>query len=381
MNVLQMCRALSDLGFKVHLATYPLGKTESVPGLVYHRGPRLPFIHKVPIGFSLSKVFLDLSLAARVIGLMLTRRFLAVHAVEEAAFFCAPLGHLMGTPVISDIDSNIPEQLASHPSAVAGLLVSPARWVQRWSLGPSACALTVCQSLTSHVQSLSPGKPVFQIEDVPLSSTDRPADAGKVERMRRDLGLDGRRVILYAGNLEPYQGMDLMLEALPGVQESFPDAALVVIGGEDDQLALMREQGRSLQVSDSLHLLGKKDPDLLPEFMDLADVLVSPRREGENTPFKIYGYMLSGKPIVATDARTHTQVLDETVAILTPTTATGLAQGVVRALSEPDEAVRLANLARARARDEYNFESFRQKISEVYRFIEGGRRPSSEPKR
>jgi glycosyltransferase involved in cell wall biosynthesis len=175
--------------------------------------------------------------------------------------------------------------------------------------------------------------------------------------------------------------MDLMLEALPGVQESFPDAALVVIGGEDDQLALMREQGRSLQVSDSLHLLGKKDPDLLPEFMDLADVLVSPRREGENTPFKIYGYMLSGKPIVATDARTHTQVLDETVAILTPTTATGLAQGVVRALSEPDEAVRLANLARARARDEYNFESFRQKISEVYRFIEGGGRSSSEPKR
>ena len=61
----------------------------------------------------------------------------------------------------------------------------------------------------------------------------------------------------------------------------------------------------------------------IPAFLDAADVLVSPRSLGTNTPLKIYQYLRSGRPIVATRLLTHTQVLDDEVAILTEPTAAG----------------------------------------------------------
>jgi glycosyltransferase involved in cell wall biosynthesis len=376
MNVRLMCRTLVELGFEVHLATFPFGQTDPIPGLTYHRVSRIPFVRGVPIGFSLAKAVLDVLLAVRVARLLWSRRYLAVHGVEEAAFFVAPLGRLFRTPAIADMDSNVPEQLEGHRSIIARLLAAPARAVERWALRSSACALTVCESLTTHVKRYCPDKAVFQIEDVPPPSMDRPPDAEKVAALRRDLGVGERRVLLYAGNLEPYQGVDLLVEALPMVRARFPDTVLVVIGGEEAQMARIEEQGRSLGVSESVRLLGKIDPDRLPEFMALAEVLVSPRNEGENTPFKIYGYMLSGKPIVATDIRTHTQVLDESTAILTPVSADGLAEGAVRALSDPAEAARIGALAREVVRREYNSDMFRERLHEVYRFIARQHDPS-----
>ena len=56
-------------------------------------------------------------------------------------------------------------------------------------------------------------------------------------------------------------------------------------------------------------------------------MLVSPRVSGTNTPLKVYQYMKSGVPLVATDIHSHTQILDPSVCRLTPPTAEGLAEG------------------------------------------------------
>ena len=61
-------------------------------------------------------------------------------------------------------------------------------------------------------------------------------------------------------------------------------------------------------------------PTRFPHFLDAADVLVSPRSRGTNTPLKIYQYLRSGRPIVATRLLTHTQVLSDEIAILTAPT-------------------------------------------------------------
>jgi glycosyltransferase involved in cell wall biosynthesis len=61
----------------------------------------------------------------------------------------------------------------------------------------------------------------------------------------------------------------------------------------------------------------------MPEYMGLAEVLVSPRLEPYTTPLKIFSYMASGRPIVATDLPTHTQLLDAEAAILGPPTPAG----------------------------------------------------------
>jgi glycosyltransferase involved in cell wall biosynthesis len=67
-------------------------------------------------------------------------------------------------------------------------------------------------------------------------------------------------------------------------------------------------------------------------------VLVSPRCRGENTPFKIYTYLASGRPLVATRIPTHTQLLDDTLAWLVEPTPEGLAFGIREALARKEEA-------------------------------------------
>src|SRR5437868_13574566 len=83
-NVRQMLQALSEAGHEVHLATYPMGASVELPGLVTHRALPIPGLRTVPIGFSWRKVALDVVLALRVWTLLAGRRFDVVHAVEES---------------------------------------------------------------------------------------------------------------------------------------------------------------------------------------------------------------------------------------------------------------------------------------------------------
>ena len=85
---------------------------------------------------------------------------------------------------------------------------------------------------------------------------------------------------------------------------------------------------------------------------DAADVLVSPRSRGTNTPLKIYQYLRSGRPIVATRLLTHTQVLSDDSAFLTPRPPEGFAAGILAALDDPDEPARVGAAARDAGRDE-----------------------------
>lgn len=67
-----------------------------------------------------------------------------------------------------------------------------------------------------------------------------------------------------------------------------------------------------------MHFLGAQPVALLSAvYLAQADILVSPRSKGSNTPMKLYSYLASGKPILATNLWTHTQVLTAASAVLT----------------------------------------------------------------
>jgi glycosyltransferase involved in cell wall biosynthesis len=91
----------------------------------------------------------------------------------------------------------------------------------------------------------------------------------------------------------------------------------------------------------------------IPAFVEAADILASPRIAGTNTPLKIYSYLRSGKPIVATDLLTHTQVLDRDIALLVPPKAEAFAAALSRLIAEPDAGRQLARAAAERARTTY----------------------------
>jgi len=125
-----------------------------------------------------------------------------------------------------------------------------------------------------------------------------------------------------------------------------------------------------LGIDQAVRFAGRHPIEQMPEFMGLAAVLVSPRAEPLVTPLKIYAYMASGRPIVATDLPTHTDVLDEGSAILVPPTAEGLAEGIVQVLADPQRASRLGHEARRKAEQQHTAASLRRKLLDAYAFIE-----------
>jgi len=349
-----MVRALHELGHRVELLTYPHGEPVDIPGLVHRRSLPLP-VGRVRAGASLAKLLLDVPFLIQAVWLLFTRRYDAVHAVEEAAHLIAPFARLRGVPLVVDMDSSIPEQLRDSGFATRGPLPWAALVLERHALRHAAAVVTVCASLTSGVKRLAPSARVFQIEDPPLVDGSTP-DAGSVAALRASIGLASEPVVLYTGNFEPYQGVPLLVEASTNV----PAAQFLFVGGEPAEIEALRGRGGRC------FFAGKRPPSELPLFLALADVVASPRSRGTNTPFKVYTYLASGKPLVATRIETHTQLLDDGVAFLVDPTAAGLAHGIRQALAEPAEARARADRARALLEREYSTACHAAKVAAAY---------------
>ncbi len=364
-NVRQMCRALCAAGHEVELATYPIGQPVAIPGLRIRRALPIPGIREVPIGFSLRKLALDLSLALLVLRLLLFRRYDVVHAVEEAALLALPCTWF-GARLIYDLDSLISDQLRYSGVLEAPWLLARVRALERLALRRSRAAITVCRSLSDAVRALHPSAQVFQIEDAPLDETLREPEPARVEALRQELGLVGRPLAVYTGNLEGYQGLELLLDAMQRVAQQLPDAACVVVGGAGASLAAFRAALAARGLADHVLAVGAQPPDEISEWMALGHALVSPRTQGENTPLKLYTYMRALRPIVATKLATHTQVLDPSCALLCEPDADALAAGLCAALAEPAAHRGLALAARKRVEDEYSAEAFARKLLAAY---------------
>jgi glycosyltransferase involved in cell wall biosynthesis len=366
LNVREMARTLGEAGFEVHLATYHLGAPSSLPGLIHHRAMRVPGVDAVPIGFSKRKLVLDAALALLVWRLLLTRRFEVVHAVEESVFFTLPAAWLRRLPVIYDLDSLISDQLAYSGAVRHPGVLRAVQALERATLRRASLALTVCRSLTDAVRAAAPAVPVAQVEDCPIEGSLRPPDPALTAELRRRFVPDGARAVVYTGNLEAYQGVDLLLDALPAALERAPDAHLVIVGGLEAHVEAGRARAAAAGVAERVTFVGAQPAERMPEFMALGDALVSPRRAGGNTPLKIYSYMASGRPIVATDLATHRQVLDDETAVLAPAEPRAFGAALGDVLARPDAWRGVAERARERVLRDYSREAFERRLLDAY---------------
>jgi glycosyltransferase involved in cell wall biosynthesis len=146
-----------------------------------------------------------------------------------------------------------------------------------------------------------------------------------------------------------------------------------VVGGERAQVAAAQAAADAAGASAIMRFTGQQPAREIPAFVAACDLLVSPRIRGTNTPLKIYSYLRSGKPIVATDLLTHTQVLSPAVARLVPVDADAVAAAVAELLDRPDERQRLAAAARALAANKYSREAYVRRTAEAYALLMAGR--------
>jgi glycosyltransferase involved in cell wall biosynthesis len=149
----------------------------------------------------------------------------------------------------------------------------------------------------------------------------------------------------------------------------------VMAGGRPDQVTAARAHAEARGLAQHAIFTGERPAEEIPQYLDAADVLVSPRSQGTNTPLKIYQYLRSGRAIVATRLLTHTQVLDDTVAFLTPATPEGFARGILDALGNRAKAREVADRAKQLAETKYSYEAYLARTRQACAYLEGGSAP------
>lgn len=355
---------LGARGHQVDVLTLHEGEDVAIPNTRIFRIPRVPWINSIRPGFSLKKVVCDGVMFVSCMRMIRRTRYDLIHAVEESAFIAAAARAVSGVPYIYDMDSSLAEQMVeSYPllQRVLPLL----RYCESVAVRQSLGVLTVCAALEDVAHGHDPGKPVGRVEDSSLLPPPRPVGANGTDPIPDAVLRDGP-IAMYVGNLERYQGIDLLLEGFRHTLLKVPQASLVIVGGREEDIRRYSAVADRLGILARVHFLGPRPVSLLPDLLRQADVLVSPRLKGLNTPMKIYSYLDSGTAVLATRLRTHTQVLDDRTAYLVDPEPGPLGAGLAELLSDEPLRRRLAAHAKAYAQEEFTPEAARRKLGMFY---------------
>lgn len=371
-----LCRleALARLGHRVDLLTYPMGEHVEIEGLRILRLRKLPFIRHVGIGPSLKKLLLDPLLFARATRLLRGGRYDCVHTHEEGAFLGAALRRLFGVPHLYDMHSSLPEQLVSYGVISPGLPLRLARVAERWLLRRTDVVIAVSSGLAEIAREANPRASAVVVHNKPWPLSSAAPDPREMKRLRGSLGLSDGALIVYTGNLSRNQGAELLVSAMPQVIEADDSAQLVLAGGEPRQVRRLRRMARQLNVDDRVTLLGRQSASVSAALIEMATVLVSPRRTGTVPPLKVYSYLRAGKPIVATRIAAHTEVLSDDTALLVASEPGAFANAIVSLLRDPELRERLGRNAHEQADACHDQARFDAGVREAYAAIESLRR-------
>ena len=353
--VRMLLETLSARGDRMDVIVYADGEDIEIPGCRFLRVPAMPGTRGMGPGFSVKKLISDAVMTPMVAWRLMRSRYDLILGVEEAAFIAMAMKPVFGVPYIFDVDSSIPEQINDKrklPGWLYRFLVAFERRAARNAIG----AITCCRALEDLVRGHAPDLPVQTLEDITMLAPDN--GEPKPEDCRFD-----EPVIMYVGNLEPYQGLGLLLDGFARIDQAETPARLVVIGGAQAHIAEYAARAESLGVAPQVSFLGPRPVDDLGLYLRASDIVASPRTQGRNTPMKVYSYLDSGRPLIATRLPTHTQVLDDEISMLVTPDAEDMARGLSTLLSDPDLRTRMAEAAGARVQAEFCREAYDRKLT------------------
>lgn len=367
--ILQILRALSGRGHKIDMLTYHIGDDVDIPDVRIRRIMKVPGIRSVRIGASIAKFVLDIVMFFHAFWLLLRNDYDVIHAVEESVFMAVIFKKLFGKKIIYDMDSVISDQLYYTRFVTHKWLLGFVRRMEFWAIHNAVAVITVCTALTDEVRRINAGKKVFQVEDIPIDDFEGGQAPELSDFIRKELEVGDKKVFLYTGNFESYQGVDLFVRASRYLKKEFNDFCFVLVGGNPTDVEDMRALAVELGTGEHMRFTGNRPVNEMPVFLSLADFLVSPRKKGTNTPLKIYSYMKAGKPIIATDSLTHTQVLSNENACLVQPTAEAIAEGMAQLLRDPERCEKIALAAKKETDEKYNYPTLEKKINSVYEYV------------
>jgi glycosyltransferase involved in cell wall biosynthesis len=175
-----------------------------------------------------------------------------------------------------------------------------------------------------------------------------------------------RKVVAYVGSIQPNRGVDVLVEAALYC----PTVDFSIVGGTPSEVSGMQSLADDLQVS-NISFVGQVRPEKVPGHLQNADVIVMPMRGNEQhtvrhaSPLKLFEYMASRTPIVATDMPSVREIVEhrETAYLVKPDDVNSLADGINAVLNDPELASQMSAAARSVVAD-YSWSVRAQRIIE-----------------
>ncbi len=250
------------------------------------------------------------------------------------------VGQRLGIPVVYEVRAFWEDAAVDHGSTTEGSLrYHLTRRAETRALRRAHHVFTICEGLRSDIvaRGISSSKVTVIPNAVDIESFEpggQPDAALKVK-----LGLNGFSVVGFIGSFYAYEGLDLLLDALPAILTRRPDVRVLLVGGGPQDAAL-KAQAERLGVADKVIFTGRVPHDQVQRYYDLIDVLAYPRHSMRLTelvtPLKPLEAMAQGRVLVASDVGGHKELIrhGETGMLFKAGSAEALAQAIVSLLAD-----------------------------------------------
>jgi glycogen synthase len=293
--------------------TAPGPSPEEADGFLFHRSPPLPRrLANLPV---LGELALIRATARAIAARAAVERPHLIHAHSPVLNGLATLmaGRRLRLPVVYEVRGFWEDAAVSHGTAIEdGLRYRATRALETFTLRHSDAVTTICEGLRGEM--LARGVPGESITIIPNGVDIEEFQFGQppVPELRASLGLEGRTVLGFLGSYYGYEGLDLLLAALPAVLRERPEVAVLLVGGGTEEAALA-DQAKRLGVEAAVRFIGRVPHGQVQEYYNLVDIFTYPRHRMRLTetvtPLKPLEAMARGGIVLASDVGGHRELI------------------------------------------------------------------------
>jgi glycosyltransferase involved in cell wall biosynthesis len=192
--------------------------------------------------------------------------------------------------------------------------------------------------------------------------------------LREELGLQGKKVVLFLGALGPWHGVEYLIRAAPHLKKMVNNAVILIVGGgyeKTDLAPLVKKLG----VEDMVHFAGRRPHDQVPNILVECDAATAPypNRDFGFCPFKIFEYMAAGLPIVASDLASIREIITPAKdgLLVPPENPEALANQLAQVVSDNGLASQLSGNGRALVEQQYSWKKVTCDLYQLYKKVIG----------
>ena len=252
------------------------------------------------------------------------------------------VGRALGIPVVYEVRAFWEDAAVDHGTTSEGSLrYRLTRRLETHALRQAAHVFTICEGLRSDIAAR--GIPADNITVIPNAVDIQSFEPGGTpdDALKARLGLAGATVVGFIGSFYAYEGLDLLLTALPALLQRRPDLRVLLVGGGPQEGAL-KAQAQALGVADKVVFTGRVPHAEVQRYYDLVDILAYPRHSMRLTelvtPLKPLEAMAQGRLLVASNVGGHKELIrdGQTGVLFRAGSADALATAVLGLLERHD---------------------------------------------